>query len=237
MPGAVRTASELVERAADPFTGAVLPLRAELAALLPGGGLRRGSTVTVRGSTSLLVMLLADATAERGWAAVVGMPDLGLLSAAESGVQLHRLALIPGPGSQIAEVLGALFDGFGLVAVAGGVLPGGQPGATLARRLSARARHRGAVLVSTGPWPVADLELTCSGARWEGLGTGWGSLRRCEADIVVRGKGAASRPRRGRLELYERRPLPGFSAPLSELPPLPGPWDDVPRGGVVERAG
>ena len=56
--------------------GRVLPVRAELAQLLPYRGLRRGSTVVVRGSTTVLLALLAEATAEGSWAGVVGMPDL-----------------------------------------------------------------------------------------------------------------------------------------------------------------
>src|ERR1700753_935471 len=44
--------------------GRVLPGRAELAQLLPYRGLRRGSTVVVRGSTTVLLALLAEATAD-----------------------------------------------------------------------------------------------------------------------------------------------------------------------------
>src|SRR2546422_1478023 len=64
----------------------VLPVRPELADLFPWGGLRRGSTVAVRGSTSLLLALLAESTVAGSWAAVVGMPNLGVVVAAELGV-------------------------------------------------------------------------------------------------------------------------------------------------------
>jgi len=89
---------------ATEITGRVLPVRGELADLLPWGGLRRGSTVSVRGSTSLLLALLATATAEGCWAAVVGLPHLGVLAAAELGVAVHRLALVPQPGTDPAVV-------------------------------------------------------------------------------------------------------------------------------------
>jgi hypothetical protein len=46
----------------------VLPVLDGLADLLPWGGLRCGSTVVVRGSTTLLLALLA--TASSAWAAV-----------------------------------------------------------------------------------------------------------------------------------------------------------------------
>ncbi|HEX4703670.1 MAG TPA: hypothetical protein VH352_16190, partial [Pseudonocardiaceae bacterium] len=89
----------------------ILPVRAELADLLPLHGLRRGSTVVVRGSTTVLLALLAEATAAGSWAAVVGMPDLGLLAAAELGVAMPRLAVVPKPGANFGDVVAALLDG------------------------------------------------------------------------------------------------------------------------------
>lgn len=182
--------------------GEVLPVNAELAGLLPHRGLRRGSTVVVRGSTTVLLALLAEATTQGSWAAVVGMPDLGLLAASELGVELSRLALVPRPGAELAGVVAALLDGLDLVAVA----PAPQERtrqafATLARRLSARARHRESVLVSFGPWPGADLELDCTGSRWSGLGDGHGYLTSRELTVTVRGRGVASRPVSDRVTL------------------------------------
>src|SRR2546423_9390644 len=101
-------------------TGRLLPVRAELRELLPTGGLRRGGTVVVRGSTSLLLTLLAEATTTGSWAAAVSMPHLGLAAAAESGVELSRFALVPSPGAEFAAVTAALLDGLDLV-VAGPV--------------------------------------------------------------------------------------------------------------------
>jgi hypothetical protein len=200
---------------ADPV-GQVLPVRAELAGLLPQRGLRRGSTVVVRGSTSVLLALLAAATHNGSWAAVVGMPDLGLVAASELGVAVERLALVPRPGAQLGEVVAALLDGVDLVVVAAA---SAQPAASgpaglsakpavlgrrpeaLARRLSARARHRQAVLISFGVWPGADLELDCGDAHWSGLGTGHGYLAERELTITVRGRGSAVRPVCGQIRL------------------------------------
>jgi hypothetical protein len=156
--------------------------------------------VVVRGSTTLLLALLAEATAGGSWAAVVGMPDLGLVAAAELGVAIPRLALIPHPGANFADVVAALLDGIDLVAVAPGAVPTNRrahtarSNTTLARRLSARARHRKSVLLAFGDWPGADLELTCAGTRWFGLGSGHGHLRSRESTITVHGRGIASRP-------------------------------------------
>ena len=179
------------------------PYATELGSLLPSGGLRRGSTVVVRGSTALLLALLAVTTAAGSWAAVVGMPDLGLLAAAELGVVLHRLALVPRPGAELGAVVAALLDGVDLVVVAtDGIALLRSRGADLARRLSARARHRGAVLLAFSSWPGgADLELDCSAVTWSGLGVGYGRLAGQHITVTARGRGAAARPRRAVLSL------------------------------------
>lgn len=174
----------------------VLPVREDLTPFFPGGGLRRGGTVAVRDSTALLLTLLAEATASGSWAAVVGIPDLGVLAAAELGVAVDRLALVPVPGNDIVAVAAALLDGFDVVAIATPKITDAQ-----ARRLSARARGRGAALVAFGAWPGADLELRCTGARWSGLGEGHGHLRARLVEVHARGRGSAARPVRARLAL------------------------------------
>jgi hypothetical protein len=63
--------AEMVKPASDVATGGaslevsgtLLPTRVGLASVLPWRGLRRGSTVVVRGSVSLLFALLSEATA------------------------------------------------------------------------------------------------------------------------------------------------------------------------------
>jgi hypothetical protein len=148
-----RRARSVLDRSQDLQDNQVLslvgPNAAELGSLLPSGGLRRGSTVVVRGSTALLFALLAVTTAAGSWAAVVGMPELGLLAAVEFGVVLHRLALVPQPGAELGAVVAALLDGVDLVVVAtDGITLLRSRGANLARRLSARAGHGGAVLLA-----------------------------------------------------------------------------------------
>ncbi|MEV6832341.1 hypothetical protein [Amycolatopsis sp. NPDC051102] len=209
MPG-VRTAAQLREPSPDAELLAVLP---PLAALLPGGGLRRGSTIAVRGATSLVLALLAAATRDGSWAAVTGLPELGLAAAAELGVDLERIALVPDPGAELVPVVSALVDGFDVVVLgpARGVTP------ETARRLAGRVRNRGTVLLTAGPWPGADLELKVTGRRWHGLTQdGHGHLRTRDVVATTRGRGAASRPR---------------TVPLQ----LPGPAGAVAAGGSPER--
>ncbi|MGD9985664.1 MAG: hypothetical protein AB7S91_02595 [Pseudonocardia sp.] len=173
--------------------GQVLPVVPALARVLPAGGLRRGSTVAVAatpGATSLLFALLAEASAAGAWAGVVGRPDLGALAAAEAGIRLDRLALVPEPGRDLVAVVAALVDGLDLVAVAGHERAGVR--AADRQRLAARARQRGTVLIALGSWAGADLELACTRPSWEGLvGGGAGRLRARRAGVRVRGRGIA----------------------------------------------
>jgi hypothetical protein len=172
--------------------GRVLPVAEPLARLLPAGGLRRGSTVALPeapGATSLLFALIAEASAAGAWAAVVGRPELGMVAAAEAGVRLERLALVPEPGADLMAVTVALLDGMDVVAVAGA----GRAGVRAAdrQRLAARARQRGAVLVALGPWAGADIELSCVDTRWQGVGAGSGRLAARQARVRLRGRGVA----------------------------------------------
>ena len=103
----------------------MLPVAEPLAAVLPRGGLARGSVVSVlgQGATSLLFALLAGPPAS--WSALVGMPGLGLLAAAEFGVDLDRVVVIPEPGPDVLQVLSILVDGVDMIAV---TLPPRVPG-------------------------------------------------------------------------------------------------------------
>ncbi|MEJ8280309.1 hypothetical protein [Pseudonocardia spirodelae] len=178
--------------ARPPAEADLLPVPGPLAGLLPGGGLRRGSTVAVgagTGAGSLLFALLAAASAEGAWAGVVGRPGLGATAAAEAGVVLDRLALVPDPGADLVGVTAALLDGLDLVVVAGPERAGLRAGDR--QRLAARARQRGAVLLALGGWPGADLRLHCTRPRWEGVGRGTGRLRSRRVEVRAEGRGLA----------------------------------------------
>ncbi len=169
----------------------------------PGARVRVG-TGPVPGATSVLFALLSAASAGGSWCAVVGLPSLGALAAAESGICLERLVLVPNPGPEWPAVVAALLDGFDVVVVG---VPG-PVGASVASRLSARARQRGSVLVATGEWSGAELVLSPVDSTWEGLGQGRGRLVRRELTISARGRGSASRPRYTRLVLGTQMPVP-----------------------------
>ena len=168
----------------------VLPVAAPLAAVLPHGGLARGSVVSVlgQGATSLLFTLLSGP--EAPWSALVGMPGVGLLAAAEFGIDLDRVVVIPEPGLDVLQVLSILMDGVDMIAVALSAAAGPSP--SRRRVLTGRLRQRGAVLLVMGPWPGADLVLTARWVGWTGLGRGHGRLRDRELVVDVAGRGAAA---------------------------------------------
>ena len=122
--------------------------RPPLAPLFPDGALRRGTTTTVVGSpghgaTTLALALLAAASQAGSWCAAVGLPDPGVVAAAELGVDLRRVVFVPHPGSGWAEAAGDLL--LGRRRRPGTPARSGPP--TAARHLSARARERQAALV------------------------------------------------------------------------------------------
>lgn len=156
------------------------------------GGVVRGSG----GSASLLLALVAAASGGGAWCAVVGVPGIGAVAAAESGVALERLVMVPNPGPDWPTVVAALIDGVDIVVVGA---PAGRVSASIASRLAARARQRGCVLVPYGPWDGADVTLQVTQGSWEGLGDGHGRLRRRKVTVTARGRGAASRPREATL--------------------------------------
>lgn len=201
------TVGEVVQRP-------VLQLVPELARLLPPTGARRGSTIAVTGSTSLLLALLAGPSAGGAWCAIVGMPGLGTAAAAEAGIAVDRLALVPSPGRQWAETVAALIDGVDVVAAC----PPARLAAGMARRLASRARERGAVLVPVGAWEGAELTLTATGADWAGLSWGAGRLRSRRLDVRVTGRGVAARPRIG---VVWWPPPPAEPMPAEPIPALP----------------
>lgn len=190
-----------------------LPVPPALAPVLPDG-LRRGATTVVLGSTSLVLALLAHACAGGAWAAVVGQPAVGLLAAAQAGVALDRLAVVPAPGPDASLVVAALVDGIDVVLVG--------PQVTLTdtdrRRLSARARDRGAVLLSTTPWAGAGAVLDVEGGEWSGVGAGDGQLRTRQVRVVRSGRGSAAVPRSVEVTLPLPRPGDGPGVPG----PVPG---------------
>ena len=187
------------------------PVLPALEPLIPGAGLRRGSTLAVDGpaATSLALAVAAAASQDGAWVAAVGFPSLGLLAAAELGLALERFVLVaspdtaPGPDNETATwaaAVAALVDAFEVVLVQATDPVRSRD----ARRLAARTRERDALLVQVGSrvWPEgADVTLEVTAATWEGLGEGHGHLRARRVTVVGGGRREASRPRQTELWL------------------------------------
>jgi hypothetical protein len=177
----------------------------------------------------LMFALLAAASGAGSWCAVVGVPTLGALAAAEAGIALERLALVPNPGPDWTTVVAALLDGCDIVVAA----PPGPIAPSVANRLAARARQRGTVFVSFGRWAGADITFDAIGADWYGLGAGRGRLRSRQLTVVARGRGASAAPRRTEVTMPEPvGPLP-MPEPVGPLP-MPEPVGPLPMPGPVE---
>jgi hypothetical protein len=199
----------------------LLPVLPPLVPLFPGGGLRRGTVVSVTGSTSLALAVLAGPSAAGSWCAAVGLSSLGVVAAAELGVVLERFPLVASPSNaeEWAWAVAALLDAVDVVLArpaavfafghaagtafghAAGTAFGHAAGRPLrdaqARRLAAKARERSAVLVVTHGWPGgADVRLEVTDAVWEGVGEGHGRLRARRMEVAAGGRGAATRERR-----------------------------------------
>ncbi|MFD6895446.1 hypothetical protein ACFWB0_12995 [Rhodococcus sp. NPDC060086] len=170
----------------------LLPVPEPLVELLPRGGLVRGTVVSVSGSASLLLGMVAAVTAAGGHAAVIGQRRLGLLAAAEMGARLNRVAVIPDPGPDPVEIATVLLDGLDLVVLG---LEGKSVPPSRARVVAARVRSKGAVLVVTdGHWDGAQVRLEAKVSGYEGL-TGPGRTRLCGTKLSVRALGRAAAPR------------------------------------------
>jgi hypothetical protein len=183
---------DLLEQLRGAGTQELLPVPQALAELFPEGGLRRGSTITVSGSSSLVLALLAEVSQQQGWCAEVGSPLLGSAAAAEAGVALERFVRVAEPGEQWPSIVASLLEAFDIVVVH----PPLRASEADMRRLSARARERSAVLLTTTKWDGAGLGLSVIDQRWHGLGSGHGYLRTRELEVQSLGRGAAVRPRR-----------------------------------------
>lgn len=183
--------------------------------------------------------MLAAATGAGAWLAIVGWPDLGWGAAAELGVDLARtVAVHPVPAASWPNAMAALLDGFDLVLVASQV----PSTPSVLRRLSARARERGSVLlcfhtggaagasVAERSWQgFGDVVVEASARGWEGLHEGAGRLRRRRVSLRVEGRRVMGRRRSSEMWLPSSLgAVEAFQAP-SPVGVVPG---DVPQASA-----
>jgi hypothetical protein len=222
----LRRGTTVAVGAAPGVTGAT-----SLALALAAGASQAGSWVAAVGLGSLglvaaaelgvaldRLVLVADPGRERtGWASVVAAMvdgfDLVLVAAGGSGG--------PGPGRPCGSG-GPGGSGAGERGRSGGP-GGGRLRVSDARRLVARVRERGSVLVGVGgdlPGERSPLRLEVMASSWQGLGEGWGYLRARRVVVEAEGRGAAARTRRAELWLPDADGAVTVAEPLAEPIPL-----------------
>ncbi|HWW44286.1 MAG TPA: hypothetical protein VN180_04375 [Acidimicrobiia bacterium] len=177
-----------------------LAVPGSLGELLPDG-LVRGSVAVVdgvpgSGATSVALTLCAAVTGVGEWAAAVDLEGtLGGEAAAAAGVDLERFVVARRvPPARWATTIDVLLDGMSLVV---GEVPR-HLRAGDARRLEARTRERGGVLLALiGPasaWPAgATARLRVEGGPWPGLGAGHGLLTSRSPQVRVAEHGTRER--------------------------------------------
>jgi Zn-dependent alcohol dehydrogenase len=213
----------------------VLAISDPLRLLLPDG-VRRGSIVAVAGSTALALAVTAGvAAATEGWVGGVGWERMGLMATHELGVPWERLVVVAAPEDQKvwALAVSVLVDAFDVVVVQ----PTVAVGAMTAKRLAARARERGTVMIIvSGPerrrWPMPpDVVLRVLDRSWEGLGHGHGYLRARWVVVEATGRGRLSRPRQARVWLPAIDGALAVDA-MTDISDIAAIADEI-RGGVA----
>ncbi|WP_148281465.1 hypothetical protein [Tsukamurella sp. 1534] len=194
-----RSPSAPVEQPVEGLDQGVLPVHPELARLLPGGGLPRGSVAEISGAASLAVSLVATASRSGARVALCGLTGFGMAAALEQGADPERIALIEGPLADPVSVASVLLDGADVVLCGlGGLAVPPSRG----RAVAARARSKGGVLLVTGGrWEGASLHLGARVQGYAGLGArpGRGRVRGIDLLFSARGRGCLN-PYRGVVE-------------------------------------
>lgn len=117
-----------------------------------GLGPASSGAVALSGSTSLLLAAAARRQGRQGWCAVVGGADLGWCAAAATGMDLERVLVVPTQGDSLTllGVLAALIDGVDVIVVTREAA--GRLSRRHQRTAAARARERGALLLTDHAW-------------------------------------------------------------------------------------
>lgn len=169
-----------------------IPVPLPMAELLPRGALARGSALSVTGAGSVLVGLVAAASAAGHHIALIGQPKFALLAVHEQGGDLSRVALVdPGDPKTALDAASVCLDGIDIVIT---TLGGIDVPPTRARALLARCRSHASVLICTdGRIPGLDLTIESRPVKVSGIGQGRGRLRSITIETSVHGRGTPIR--------------------------------------------
>ena len=168
-----------------------MPVPPPLAALLPRRALARGTAITVTGAGSMLIALIAEASAAGHHVALIGQPRLSLLAVHEHGGDLAKVHLVdPGAGDPL-DAASICLDGLDLVVT---TVHGRDVPPTRARALLARNRRHGSVLLLTdGHMPGIDLTIASTVCGYGGIEQGRGRIKSITLETTVHGRGTQQR--------------------------------------------
>ncbi|MBJ7324317.1 hypothetical protein CH298_27675 [Rhodococcoides fascians] len=168
-----------------------MPVPPPLAELLPRRALTRGTAVTVAGAGSMLIALIAEASAAGHHVALIGQPRLSLLAVHEHGGDLAKVHLVdPGAGDPL-DAASICLDGLDLVVT---TVHGRDVPPTRARALLARnRRHASVLLLTDGHMPGIDLTIASTVAGYGGIEQGRGRIKSITLETTVHGRGTPHR--------------------------------------------
>ncbi len=152
----VHSASRLaVERVFSPLVRPVPASIDEDAATVAAG-----RVLEVPHGAGPLMRVAAHMVPTHGWLGVVALGDIGWMAAQERGIDLDRVISVPEPGILVADVVATLVEGTDVVCLGPAVLSGAQQ-----RRLAARVRRGGQILLTAVSWPGISRPWTAVGAQ------------------------------------------------------------------------
>lgn len=108
-----------------------------------------GRILQVEGGVGPLVRAAAAVGGPGAWMGFIALGNIGWVAASEAGINLERVMTIPDPGPLAADVVATLLDGVDVLCVGPVSLSHAQR-----RRLAARVRRDGRVVLSAVVWPA-----------------------------------------------------------------------------------
>ncbi|WP_032391717.1 hypothetical protein [Rhodococcoides fascians] len=194
-----------------------MPVPPPLAALLPRRALARGTAMTVTGAGSMLIALVAEASAAGHHVALIGQPRLSLLAVHEHGGDLAKVHLVDPGKTDPLDAASICLDGVDLIVT---TVHGRDVPPTRARALLARNRRHGSVLILTdGHMPGIDFTIASTVCGYGGIEQSRGRIRSITLDTTVHGRGTQQRTGRYTLTApsFGEQGLRWTPAPADEL--------------------